>query len=103
MGVVVFATIQQDLGGWKVNWVDDGNASSIIASWVGVASICEGILLGHSCSTKEGSVIIDTSADRLGLPSKVLQKGATILTKDAGEFLDEGQEWMASDALRVGA
>lgn len=48
-------------------------------------------------------MIVDTSADGFEFSSKFLLKEATFLTKAIGEFLDEGQERVTSDSLKLGA
>lgn len=86
----VFAIMLRDLDGWKENRVNDGNVRSVIAKRVGVASIGEDVVSRRSSSTKEGSVIVDTSTEGFGLPSKDLSGGVTFPTKDVGELRDEG-------------
>lgn len=104
MGGVVFSTLLWDLEGWKEDRLDDGNdvAVSTVAVFGG-ASIGGGVGAGRSCSTKEGSVIVDGFCDVCEFPSKVWPKSAAFVPKDIGELRGERWEGVSSDALNVGA
>ena len=101
MGAVVFTIILRDLGGWKENLLDEGK--DLAPSSTASARAGEGIELGRSCSTKEGSVIVDISSDMFELSSKVFVKRAAVPPNDVGEFRDEEQGFATSDTLKVGA
>jgi hypothetical protein len=103
VGGLVLATILRDLDGRKEGRRGDGNdlAPSAIAR-PGDARIDEGIDEGYSCSTNEGSVIVDMSSDAFEPPSRVLPRRGTFLTTDGGEFRGEGQGSVISDVLKVG-
>lgn len=103
---MIFVTLLRDLGGWE--WREDrlGDGGDLTPSAIGSsggASIGEGIEPWCSCSTNEGSVIVDISSDRFDPQYRVPPEYVTFLSGGVGSFRGEGCECKTPGTPEVGA